>query len=507
MGLILQLSILTVIFSNISYTFQPTNLGVALYGENSKELATDSIIKPKSDSTSRHVFNPGITKKDSIAWTDTLTEDPLKKYVVRYVKFPESSLRVDTLEIIDLTSDIVSAAFKEQTRIVRTKGSYNVAIILPFMSNLMGERSELPIQSERAISFYEGIEIAIDSLKREGIKLQVQVFDSKKDVEDMDAIIERLGDMEWDLIIGPTSTDALKKLAVYAKEKQVPLISPFNTNPNIAQENHFFIQVAPSFDVTSMHLVSFIKQIKLASSSHVRKLKYVLVGTKEDSLKMNQIQKTYKLVENNENAEISQVFTNEGINVSVLMKYFDRSALNVVIIPSDKSEQFVYSTLREISSLYNKLEKHGGFQFAVIGTPMWKYFERVNFEYYDNLNLHIVDNFFVDKEDKKNIQFEEGYRDRYGIAPREFAYIGFDVMTYFGRLLKKYGTGFPDHFDTEATKGRHTFFAFDPVYKEVKLLDGEELKEKKVIERFENKSTNIVKFEAFEFKEVKMKLD
>jgi hypothetical protein len=41
----------------------------------------------------------------------------------------------------------------------------------------------------------------------------------------------------------------------------------------------------------------------------------------------------------------------------------------------------------------------------------------------------------------------------------------------------------------------------------VKLLDGEVLKEIKLIERFENKSMNVVKFEEFEFKEVKLKLD
>ena len=506
MGFILHLSFLALVLLNLSHTEQPIR-SMKNFDLSSNESATDTIIKPKSDSTSRQVYYPGTTKKDSIVWTDTLTEDPLKKYVVRYVKYPETSLRVDTLEIIDLTSANVKKEIKEQTRTVRTKSSYNVAIILPFLSNLMGERSEIPLQSERAISFYEGVEIALDSLRREGINLQVQVFDSKKDVEYMDAIIERLGDKEWDLIIGPTSTEALRKLAVYAKEKQVPLVSPFNNNPTVAEENNFYIQVAPSFEVTSMHIVSFIKQIKIAPSNNLRKTKYLLVGTKEDSLKMDQIQKAYKLLENNEKAEITQLFTNEGVDVSALSKHFDRSALNVVIMPSDKSEQFVYSTLREISSLYNKIEKQSGFQFAVIGTPMWKYFERVNFEYYDNLNLHIIDNFFVDKEDKKNNQFEEGYRNRFGIAPREFAYIGFDVMTYFGRLLKKHGTGFPDHFDTELRKGRHTFFAFEPVFKNVKLLDAEVIKEIKLIERFENKSMNVVKFQEFEFKEVKLKLD
>ena len=482
MGFILHLSFLALVLLNLAHTEQSIR-SMEHFDLSSNESATDTIIKPKSDSTSRQVYYPGTTKKDSIVWTDTLTEDPLKKYVVRYVKYPETSLRVDTLEIIDLTSANVEKEIKEQTRTVRTKSSYNVAIILPFLSNLMGERSEIPLQSERAISFYEGVEIALDSLRREGINLQVQVFDSKKDVEDLDAIIERLGD------------------------KEVPLVSPFNNNPTVAEENNFYIQVAPSFEVTSMHIVSFIKQIKIAPSNNLRKTKYLLVGTKEDSLKMDQIQKAYKLLENNEKAEITQLFTNEGVNVSALMKHFDRSALNVVIIPSDKSEQFVYSTLREISSLYNKIEKQSGFQFAVIGTPMWKYFERVNFEYYDNLNLHIIDNFFVDKEDKKNNQFEEGYRNRFGIAPREFAYIGFDVMTYFGRLLKKHGTGFPDHFDTEVAKARHTFFAFEPVFKNVKLLDAEVIKEIKLIERFENKSMNVVKFQEFEFKEVKLKLD
>ena len=85
--------------------------------------------------------------------------------------------------------------------------------------------------------------------------------------------------------------------------------------------------------------------------------------------------------------------------------------------------------------------------------------------------------------------------------------MGFDLMLYFGRLLKKYGTEFPDHFEKEKSAGRHTMFNFLPVTKEDKMLDGKNFSEPRRIERFENNYLNIIKFEEYEFKQAGIKID
>jgi hypothetical protein len=62
-----------------------------------------------------------------------------------------------------------------------------------------------------------------------------------------------------------------------------------------------------------------------------------------------------------------------------------------------------------MSSLYDKLESKNSYRFLVVGTSMWNYFERVNFEYYNNLNLHIVDDIYIDKSSTQVVEFENLY--------------------------------------------------------------------------------------------------
>jgi len=443
--------------------------------------------------------------KDQFSWTDTIVESPNKKYVIKYTKQIDMPLRRDTLELIDFSETKIDTIQEEQTRIVRVKSTYNVAVVLPFMTSLYSGK-EIPAQSVRAVEFYEGIEIALDSLRREGVNLKISVFDSKKDSAGIFEVISKMEDKEWDMIIGPAHSEVLVVLAEFAKKYQIPLVSPFNNKAKIASDNHFYIQVNPSYETMASYIVNIMTKAK-ATNLGIRKTKYLILGMQDDSLKMEQIQKAYDLNKNSTVEILPKLIANESISIGSMLKYFDRSALNVIVIANEKDEQFIYSSLREIASLYDNVEKSKSYQLLVIGEPSWKYLERINFEYYDYLRLHIPDNFYVERADDKNKDFEEGYRDRYGIAPREFTYAGFDIMMYFGRMLKKYGTAFPDYFDKEIAVRRHTSFSFMPVTKNVKQLDSKNIIEKQRIERFENQYLNIIKFEEFEFKPAGIKLD
>ena len=474
-----------------------------IFDSNTKNVIHNNLYNYPMTDTVRP--DTSIKSKDSFSWTDTIVESPLRKYVIKYTKQIDMPIVRDTLQIIDLSQENIDTVKTEQTRKIRKKSAYNVAIVLPFMTNTYGGK-EIPAQSVRAVEFYEGVEIAFDSLRKEGVNFKVSVFDSKKDSAGIAEVIEKMNGNEWDLIIGPAHTDVLSELALYAKENNVPLVSPFNTNPEICEDNHYFIQVNPSYDIVAQHIVTIMTKAK-ATNPGVRRYKYLIMGTSEDSLKMEQIQKAYSNNKNSDAEILPKLITNEGSHAGTIMKYLDRGALNIIVVANDKNEQFIYSCLREISTMYDKVEKSKGFQLLVVGEPSWKYLERVNFEYYDNLRLHIPDYYFIDKEADKNKIFEEEFRKRFGIAPREFAYIGFDIMLYFGRLLKKYGTEFPDHFEKENSTGRHTMFKFVPVIKNNKMMDGENISESKNIERFENNYLNIIKFEEYEFKRSDIKID
>jgi hypothetical protein len=199
----------------------------------------------------------------------------------------------------------------------------------------------------------------------------------------------------------------------------------------------------------------------------------------------------YSLAKNDPEAVLPQkILTSSDFSISDLKSYFSRDAINVVVVPSYKSETFINAVLRELSAMLDLVESKNNYEFIVVGMPQWRYYERVNFEYYENLKLHIPDDYYVDRDRSANIKFRNGYRSNYGIAPREFAYVGFDLTLYFGRLLKKYGTAFPDKFDEATATGRHTQFYFEPMVRMRNILDGSKTVEDIEIMRFENQFVN-----------------
>jgi hypothetical protein len=259
----------------------PRDNGLEVISANSTKKDT---IVTKKDTVKTVVTRHTLPKVDTIVWIDTLQESAYKKLVMRYTKIGTNPVIKDTLAVIDLSGKVENNKNK-QTRLARVKPSYNVALILPFMTNLYNGGSDIPVQSTRAIEFYEGIKMALDSLNKEGLRLQISVFDARREEKDIDAIFAKMEGTEWDLIIGPSATDLVQKIAEYGKKYQIPVISAFNNNPNAAEDNHFYLQVNPSFEVHSRYIAEFLNEhVKIPAGTGLRKVNYLLLGMADDSV-------------------------------------------------------------------------------------------------------------------------------------------------------------------------------------------------------------------------------
>ncbi len=496
------------IFITTFFLLLASSCGIFQGGKNKSKPGLETV-KTNKDSSS--IVNnippppPPPLRVDTIVWIDTLQENEYKKIVLRYTKIGKNPSRVDTLQVIDISGQIEYPAKKEiQKREIRQKSSYNIAIVMPFMTASHDFKSEVSPLSLRAVEFYEGLKLALDSLEREGLRLDVRVYDSQRDAEEVNNILTNPELAEADLIFGPVNTSALRQVANFGLQYAIPVVSVFNNYTEVTEDNHYFIQVNPSFEVQSRYIGTFAaKHIKIPTTypQTIKKINYLMLGMAEDTVRMSEVQNAYSLALNDPQAKIPQkVLTAGAFSIENIKSHFSPDAINVVVVPSYRNEAFVSAVLRELSALVDKVESKNSYQFLVIGMPQWKYFERVNFEYYENLQLHFPDEYYIDANNTLNKEFRKGYKARYGIAPREFAYIGFDVMLYFGRLLKKHGTGFPEHFDQETYIGRHTQFHFEPMMRHRKIMDSGNIIEQQLIKRFENNYTNFVQFKDYEFK-------
>jgi hypothetical protein len=445
-------------------------------------------------------------KTDTITWCDTIQKSPVQRIVICFTKIDNKTIQSDTVAIINLNDDAIYTATKIDST-VKHKLAYQVAIMMPFMSKSFtpSNGKEIPIQSIKAIEFYEGVLIALDSLKAEGVNLFVNVYDTERDTAVVQNLLNLRELQDADLIIGPLLSKNLRIVAEFAKTKKKLLVSPLNPRNDLTIDNPYFIQVNPSFDVHSKLIVNQLHKIecdrRIIRDPLQKNLLVLALG--KDSARVASLQQSYINFKNDPNAHIETLIpSSPTIDVNKIKPLLQRDKLNIIVMPTT-DEGFIYNSLREIQKLVDKVEPRRGYQIVIVGMDRWRYFSRINFEYYESLNLHFTSDYFTTSSRRSVRSFKENYKSIYGIGTREFGFKGFDVMLYFGRMINKYGVNFQAHLWKENKIYNHTKFQIEPVYKSVVPLDGNPNETRTPIVRgYENQYLNFIKFKEYQLNKV-----
>lgn len=445
--------------------------------------------------------------QDTIAWCDTLQKNATERVVVCFEKVGNQAIKADTVAILSIDNNALYHPTTVDTTI-RQKLAYQVAIMMPFMSHsfVPAYGREIPIKSIKALEFYEGVLIALDSLKREGVNLFVNVFDTGRDTAIVQELLTKRELQEADMIIGPFTSKNLKLVAQFAKENQKTLISPLNSRHDLVQDNPYFIQVNPCFDVHSKHIIEHLSQVrsKRYYVGNPMTQNLLILALNRDSSRVASLQKHYAAQQNDLTASIPTLIRQSAtIDIDDIKSFLKKDELNIIIMPTFHNEGFIYNSLREIQKLVDKVDPRRGYQIVVIGMDRWRYFSRINFEYYESLNLHFSSEYFTDLRKETVRQFRADYKAIYGIGSREFGFKGFDIMLFFGRMIHKYGINFPSHLWKERAVYNHTRFQIEPTYNTLLPLDNN-LQEQYVpqLRSYENKYVNFLKFSDYQLQQV-----
>lgn len=365
---------------------------------------------------------------------------------------------------------------------------YNISVLFPFYSNAYNpENDRSRKKSKRAVQLYGGMQLAINKLEREGAKMKFNVFDTQGNTGTTHDLLTRGDIYSSDVIFGPFRSDNLKIGASIAQEIKKPFISPMNPSDKITANNPFFVQVKPSLEahcqaITAHVLESFEpEQVVIVARNKV--------GEKE-RLKIFQEALGFHLKGKGEQKFREYLVTDYGNEFDNMdfTNYIVEGVPTVFVVPSWSSESFINNVLRKIRLV--KLEN----EVTVYGMPQWKNFERVSYDDYEVLNLHVSSDNQLDRT-KTNIQnFARVYFDKFGEMPTEDAYYGYDMTLYMGRMLIKHGSQFQTQIDAEPFVGLSTGFKFESIYD----LSEDDF-ETAPIKYIENRHVDILHFKEFRF--------
>jgi hypothetical protein len=443
------------------------------------------------------------TTPDTVRWCDTIPQLNAGSLVICFEKTGNGDIKADTVAVLNDNPNVIVQATEFDTTI-NTKLAYRVVVMLPFMSKKFVPAPEREIQgaSIKAIEFYEGVMMALDSLKREGVSLFVDVYDTERDTTVVKGLLELRTLQEADLILGPLTSSNLALVAEFAKANQKVLVSPLNSRPDITSNNPYYVQISPSFEVHSKYIINQLDKIKpfrRYRSQEPEIPNYVILALESDSNHVASLQADYAIYKNNFEARLPTIIRKKvDIDIENIKPMLQKGRLNVVIMPTYKKESFVYNSLRELQKLVDKVEQHKGYDIAVIGMNHWRYYSRINFEYYEYLNLHFTSD-YLDANNAYLRAFKRDYKAVHGIGSREFALKGFDIMLFCGRMLERYGTSFQAHLWKANNKYRHTSFDIQPVYEPTGALDQPDGSQAvPIIKYYQNQYLNVVRFKDYE---------
>ncbi|MGM0503541.1 MAG: amino acid ABC transporter substrate-binding protein [Bacteroidota bacterium] len=283
-------------------------------------------------------------------------------------------------------------------------------------------------RSKNFVEFYEGFLLAVDSLKQQGLNVNLYVYDTANDTSRLKEILNYPMMESVDLIIGPIYNHELKIVSAFSKKHQIKMVSPLWDNLQLVDENPHLFQVTPSYAAQIDEYVKYISQFKD---------KNLVLVHDGDSMQYDNIQMVKdKLFASFSDSVLANIQFKEVVfkdSIHVFEHAASKEIENVFIVPSN-DEAFVTNVVTKLNTLSTF-----DYPVKVCGLSRWQRFGNIDTEYYFNLNLCISSPYFVDykKDNVKNFILK--YRDTFKTEPQQYAIHGYDIGMYFLSALLKYG--------------------------------------------------------------------
>ena len=401
-------------------------IDLSVLGEEEIEA---SVGKKQEIRPERPVRNENVKKVEEASVTDIL-QDALMQKNEKTEQEPEKETTTvigatDKMEIPDYISEVV----------MPVDPFVKVALLLPFSAkdypvfvDTLVEKMPVQIsaRSEQFISFYEGVLLAVDSLKNQGYKVNLKVFDTERSAEKMYTMVDEIDRLHPDLIIGPVYGSVYKALMDDLTNKNIPVIYPLSSRSEEFGVYPDFIQVNPSMKALTVAMSDWLREE--AEEANLVCLNLTGNEVSHSDLEDIRLFKEYmhRIGSMNFYDWNTSAVPLDGLRLQLLP---DRE--NIIILPTTKEAE-VSKILPILSALTD------GYRITVVGFPEWQTFTSVDHETYFKLNTKIFTYSYVDNTTEPAKRFALKYRKYFYTEPNNLAYKAFDMSLYFIELAAKY---------------------------------------------------------------------
>jgi hypothetical protein len=306
---------------------------------------------------------------------------------------------------------------------------YRIALFSPlyldsaFDDNLNYRQGKnFPKYFNPGLEFYEGAQLAIDSLEKEGIHLDIHVFDSRSSTSGISAVIRNNGLDSMDMVIGHVNANEAKMLANAVANKNIPFINATYPNDAGVSNNPNFVILNSTLFTHCAAMYRFIQKNHALSPVVLFRKK----GVQEDKLKnyFEEISRTTASVP----LKIKYVTLDGNFTEADLKKHLTDEGTTVAIAGS-LDVNFGEHLTQMLSALYDN------YPSVLFGMPTWWDVANFSKPEYKNVEVLYSTPFYVSPDNKLSVIIQQIFKSKYYSRPTDMVYRGYETLYHFAHLL------------------------------------------------------------------------
>ena len=374
---------------------------------------------------------------------------------------------------------LVMAAFASQAQNDSANLKHKIAIFAPlYLDSAFNATLEykyakdvFPKFINSGLEFYEGAQLALDSLNREGSPLEIFIYDTRSATETLEQQLAKTELAGVELIIAHCSNNEVRMLAETAAKRKIPIINTTVPNNAGTTANPFFIVLNPTLKTQCEGIYRYIQKYYSINPGIVFRRK----GSADGQIKslFDEYSKSTVSVP----LKFKYVDLSENFTANDLKTYLD-STRNNLCIAGSLDMNFGRQLALELASIGKQ------YPITVMGMPTWDGIKEFSKPEFKGIEIIYSTPFYHTRTDKVSQGIFAHFNTKMYARPSDMVFRGYEVTWKFAKLLLKYGKDLSSNLGNKQDK-LFTDFDIQPVLN----------KQTMVLDYFENKKLYFLKWQ------------
>ena len=288
-------------------------------------------------------------------------------------------------------------------------------------------------EQQKMVEFYEGFLLALDSLKREGVSVDLHVYDSGSEDQSIANILNSPEMRGTNIIFGPVHKKHIAEVSAFADTTGTRVVIPFERNIDQVFTNPYLYQV----NTPQSYFYSEVYDHFFRRFPHPNIIFFEEPGEKEDGMIPG-----FKQELDSRGIDYTVLVADTATNKDTIRNHFKLYHENILMMTSEKS-----GALNNMMPVFQLLVRDTAttkYDMHLFGYPQYQVYTNNHLASFYEIDTYFYSSFYTNNLLPQAVNFHKKYRRIYSkeIVNRypKYAILGFDTGFYFLKALHLYGT-------------------------------------------------------------------